>query len=68
MTEADTYRNQSTDLQSKSMDWFLYDIGLCHERVKRSFFFFDLPISVLMNFSVNESRKEMQLFCEMIKK
>ena len=50
------------------MDWFLYDIGLCHERVKRSFFFFDLPISVLMNFSVNESRKEMQLFCEMIKK
>ena len=29
-----SYRNQSTDLQSKSMDWFLYDHGLCHERVK----------------------------------
>ena len=29
-----SYRNQSTDLQSKSMYWFLYDIGLRHERVK----------------------------------
>ena len=29
-----SYRNQSTDLQSKSMDWFLYDNGLRHERVK----------------------------------
>ena len=28
------YRNQSIDLPSKSMDWFLYDIGLRHERVK----------------------------------
>ena len=27
-------RNQSIDLQSKSMDWFLYDIDLHHERVK----------------------------------
>ena len=29
-----SYRNQSIDLRSKSMDWFLYDNGLCHERVK----------------------------------
>ena len=29
-----SYRNQSIDLQSKSMDWFLYDIGLHCERVK----------------------------------
>ena len=29
-----TYRNQPIDLQSKSMDWFLYDIGLCHEKIK----------------------------------
>ena len=29
-----SYRNQSTDLRSKSMDWFLYDNGLRHERVK----------------------------------
>ena len=29
-----SYRNQSTDLQRKSMDWFLYDNSLRHERVK----------------------------------
>ena len=29
-----SYRNQSIVLQSKSMDWFLYDNGLRHERVK----------------------------------
>ena len=29
-----SFRNQSIDLQSKSMDWFLYDNGLLHERVK----------------------------------
>ena len=29
-----SYRNQSTDLLSKSMDWFLYDRDLCHEKVK----------------------------------
>ena len=27
-------RNQSIDLQGKSMDWFLYDRDLHHERVK----------------------------------
>ena len=29
-----SYRNQSIDLQSKSMDWFLYDNGTRHERGK----------------------------------
>ena len=29
-----SYRNQPINLQSKSMDWFLYDNGLRHERVK----------------------------------
>ena len=29
-----SYRNQSIDLYCKSMDWFLYDNGLRHERVK----------------------------------
>ena len=29
-----SYRNQSIDLQSKSMDLFLYDNGLRDERVK----------------------------------
>ena len=28
------YRNQSIDLQSKSINWFLYDNGLHHERIK----------------------------------
>ena len=27
-----SYRNQSIDLLPKSMDWFLYDNGLHHER------------------------------------
>ena len=30
-----SYRNQSIDLLCKSMDWFLYDIGLRYERVKK---------------------------------
>ena len=34
-----SYRNQSTDLQSKSMDRFLYDRDLHPERVKYSTFF-----------------------------
>ena len=29
-----SYRNQSIDLLRKSMDWFLYDDGLRHERIK----------------------------------
>ena len=28
-----SYKNQSIDLLYKSMDWFLYDRDLCHERV-----------------------------------
>ena len=31
-----SYRNQSIDLLCKSMNWFLYDSGLRHERVKVS--------------------------------
>ena len=33
MTKAVSYRNQFTDLHSKSVDWFLYNDGLRHERV-----------------------------------
>ena len=29
-----SYRNQSIDLRSKTLDWVLYDNGLRHERVK----------------------------------
>ena len=32
-TEGISYRNQSMDLKSKSVDWFLYDRDLRHERV-----------------------------------
>ena len=31
------YRNQSIDLLRQSMNWFLYDSGLRHERVKEPF-------------------------------
>ena len=31
-----SYRNQSIDLLCKSMDWFLYDNGPRHERVKQT--------------------------------
>ena len=30
-----SYKNHSTDLLCKSMDWFLYDSDLQHERIKR---------------------------------
>ena len=30
-----SYRNQSTDLQGKSIDWFLYNRNLRHKRVRR---------------------------------
>ena len=30
-----SYRNQSINLLCKSMDWFLYDNGLRHEKVKK---------------------------------
>ena len=33
MTESLSYKNQSIDFQCKSMDWFLYDRDLRHERV-----------------------------------
>ena len=33
MTESLSYRNQSIDLLCKSMDWFLYESDLRHERV-----------------------------------
>ena len=37
-----SYRNESIGLQSKSMDWFLYDNGLCHMRVDDCFWFLSL--------------------------
>ena len=39
-----SYRNQSIDLQSKSIDWFLYDNGLRLERVKCNIFEYKITI------------------------
>ena len=33
-----SYRSQTIDLRNKLMDWFLYDNGLRHERVKEKKF------------------------------
>ena len=33
MTDFLSYRNQTIDLQSKSVDWFLYDRNLRHEEL-----------------------------------
>ena len=38
------YRNQSIDLLYKSMDWFLYNNGLRHERVKSCANFTKTPV------------------------
>ena len=35
MTESLSFRNQSNNLQSKSMNWFLYDRDLHYERLKQ---------------------------------
>ena len=43
-----SYRNQSIDLRSKSMDWFLYDDGLRHERFK--LILFEITIMLLVFF------------------
>ena len=43
MTETSSYRNQSIDLIGKSMDWFIYDNGLRHERGKKVVSAFILP-------------------------
>ena len=42
-----SYRNQSIDLPRKLMDWFLYNNGLCHERVKPSVHTFYLKWTTL---------------------
>ena len=41
-----SHRNQYIDLRSESMDWFLYDNGLRHERVKMIFVNFFCLISL----------------------
>ena len=47
-----SYRNQSIDLWSKSMDWFLYDNSLRHESVKCPHSLVSNPESTKMSFSL----------------
>ena len=42
-----SYRNQSIDLQSKAVDWFLYDTDFRHERVNSLLVFLFLEFQVL---------------------
>ena len=53
------YRNQSTDLGSKSMNWFLYDNGLHHERVK----LLNYLTWILYWIAVKNSNSENQSYC-----
>ena len=48
MTGPLSYRNQSIDLLCKSVDWFLYDNGLHHERVNRILNLQDRKLSTLI--------------------
>ena len=54
MTESLSYRNQCIDLQSQSMDWFLYDRNVCHERVKK-YYTWNHVLKILerWNFAIN---------------
>ena len=51
-----SYRNLSTGLRSKSMDWFLYDIGLRPERVKLKMMiiFFQKIRFICFNYTCND--------------
>ena len=55
-----SHRNQSIDLQSELMNWFLYDNGLRHERVNSK--------SDLDLFSRNDSIVNGCVYCHRVKK
>ena len=63
-----SYRNQSIDFLSKSMDWFLYVNGLRHERVKWIVFYFKSQdngcnFSHAMNllYTVHEKKRQIEV-------
>ena len=47
-----SYKNRPIDLQSKSMDWFLHDMDLCHERGKHFFLLNQFLWQLALYFSV----------------
>ena len=61
-----SYRNQFIDLQRKSVDWFLYDNGLRHERVNLSLkgrIYLDKPAAeMLFKFNVYYFSKLFSIF------
>ena len=54
------YRNQSIDLQRKSMDWFLYDRDVRHENVKVTLiiFFWFTEFFMVMGSKERKKKKE----------
>ena len=53
-----SYRNQSIDLQSKSIDWFLCERDIGREKVNKirydmNFFYFFLPLLLIKRYSKN---------------
>ena len=58
-----SYRNQSIDLRSKPMDWFLYDNGLRHERVNSVDIFRRWP---KLNFGPTRGQVKIRHFSERI--
>ena len=55
------YRNQLIYLQNKSMDWFLYDRDLRHERVKSNYFMrLDDTLEHIINVSLRCPKKSFE--------
>ena len=59
-----SYRNQPIDLLRKSMDWFLYDIGLRHERVKKNLIYKQFIRPFPSNTDDCFSNKEVRIFAD----
>ena len=49
-----SYRNQSIDLLLKSVDWFLHDNGLHHERVKQKLKHADMNNASIIRYKSKE--------------
>ena len=56
-----SYRNQSTDLLCKSMDWFLFDRYLCNERVNSFFSNINFDQSVFTSIRQSNDNKSVIL-------
>ena len=59
-----SYRNQSIDLQSKSVDWFLHERGLRYERVKNlaGMTTTKIPLINLMTHFTNHQKQQLVYF------